>query len=131
MQLQVLTRSYRGEETISTAPVEIPANAPRELTVLVSDGRQLNAIEQRELRGSLQPQTIAQLVKVLNDTRRNNRIYIRLLTGSPGAVVKGEAMTALPPSADTSVERMPIVVVEPAPFCPSRPYRPVASVGFR
>jgi len=98
VQLKVLTRSYRGEETISTVPVEIPSNAPRELTVLVSDGRQLNAIEQRELRGSLQPQTIAQLVKVLNDTRRNNKIYVRLMTGRAGAVVNGEAMTALPPS---------------------------------
>jgi hypothetical protein len=98
VQLKVLTRSYRGEETISTLPLEIPASAPREVTILVSDGRQLNAIEQRELRGALQPQTIAQLVKVLNETRRNNRIYVRLLTGRAGAVVNGEAMTALPPS---------------------------------
>lgn len=98
VQLKVLTRSYRGEEKISTVPLEIPAHAPRELSVLVSDGRQLNAIEQRELRGSLQPQTIDQLVRVLNDTRRNNRIYVRLLAGRPGAIVNGEAMTALPPS---------------------------------
>ena len=98
VNLKVLTRSYRDQEQISTVPLEIPANAPSELTVLVSDGRQLNAIEQRELRGSLQPQTITQLVKVLNDTRRNNRIYVRLLTGRPGAVVNGEALTALPPS---------------------------------
>ena len=96
--LKVLTRSYRGEEQISTVPVEIPVNAPRELTVLVSDGRQLNAIEQRELRGALQPQTIAQLVRIFNETRRNNRIYVRLMTGRAGAVVNGEAMTALPPS---------------------------------
>jgi hypothetical protein len=96
--LKVLTRSYRGEETISSVPLEIPANAPKELTVLVTDGRQLNAIEQRELRGSLQPQTIAQLMKVLNETRRNNRIYVRLMTGRAGAIVNGEAMTALPPS---------------------------------
>jgi hypothetical protein len=98
VQLKVLTRSYRGEEKISTVPMEIPAHAPRELSVLVSDGRQLNAIEQRELRGSLQPQTIDQLVRVLNETRRNNRIYVRLLAGRAGAVVNGEAMTALPPS---------------------------------
>ena len=55
-------------------------------------------MEQRELRRSLQPQSVAQLMRLLNDTRRNNRIYVRLLTGTPGAVVKGEAMTALPPS---------------------------------
>ena len=102
--LKVLTRSYRGEEKISTLPIEIPANAPRELTVLVTDGRQLNAMEQRELRGSLQPQTIAQLMRVLNDARRNNRIYVRLMTGRAGAVVNGEAMTALPPSVLSVLE---------------------------
>jgi hypothetical protein len=98
LPLKVLTRSYRGEEKISTVPIEIPANVSGSLSILVTDGRQLNAIEQRELRRSLEPQTVAQMVRVLNDTRRNNRIYIRLLTGTPGAVVNGEAMTALPPS---------------------------------
>jgi hypothetical protein len=102
--LKVLTRSYRGEEKISTLPIEIPANAPKELTVLVTDGRQLNALEQRELRGSLRPQTIAPLVRVLNETRRNNRIYVRLMTGRAGAVVNGEAMTALPPSVLSVLE---------------------------
>jgi hypothetical protein len=96
--LKVLTRSYRGEEKITTVPIDIPANASSELSILVSDGRQLNAIEQRELRRSLQPQSVAQMLRLLNDTRRNNRIYVRLLTGTPGAVVNGEAMTALPPS---------------------------------
>jgi hypothetical protein len=66
--------------------------------VLVTDGRSLNAIEQRELRRSLQPQSVAQMIRVLNDTRRNNRIYVRLLSGTPGAVVNGEALPALPPS---------------------------------
>ena len=61
-------------------------------------------MEQRELRRSLQPQSVAQLMRLLNDTRRNNRIYVRLLTGTPGAVVKGEAMTALPPSVLSIME---------------------------
>jgi hypothetical protein len=98
LPLKVLTRSYRGEEKISTVPIEIPANASGALSILVTDGRQLNAIEQRELRRSIDPQSVAQMLRLLNDTRRNNRIYIRLLTGTPGAVVNGEAMTALPPS---------------------------------
>jgi len=58
----------------------------------------LNQMEQRELRRSLQPQSVAQIIRALNDTRRNNRIYVRLLTGTPGAVVNGEALTSLPPS---------------------------------
>jgi hypothetical protein len=102
--LKVLTRSYRGDERISTVQIQIPASATGELSIMVTDGRQLNTIEQRELRRSLQPQSVAQLMKVLNETRRNNRIYVRLLTGTPGAVVKGEAMTALPPSVLSVME---------------------------
>jgi hypothetical protein len=47
---------------------------------------------------------VNQLVRLLNDTRRNNRVYIRLLTGTPGAVVNGEAMAALPPSVLSVLE---------------------------
>jgi hypothetical protein len=65
---------------------------------MVTDGKQLNQIEQRELRRSLQPQSVAQMIKVLNQAHRNNRLYVRLLTGTPGAVVNGEALTSLPPS---------------------------------
>ena len=96
--LKVLTRSYRGAEKISTIPIEIPANASGQLTVMVTDGKQLNQVEQRELRRSLQPQSVAQMIKVLNQAHRNNRVYVRLLTGTPGAVVNGEALPSLPPS---------------------------------
>jgi len=102
--LKVLTRSYRGAEKISTIPIEIPANASGQLTVMVTDGRQLNQIEQRELRRSVQPASVGQMLKALNETHRNNRVYVRLLTGTPGAVVNGEAMTALPPSVLSVLE---------------------------
>jgi hypothetical protein len=102
--LKVLTRNYRGEDKISTVPIEIPANVSGSVSLLVTDGRQLNAMEQRDLKRSLQPQSVAQMIRVLNDTRRNNRIYIRLLNGKPGAIVNGEALTALPPSVLSVLE---------------------------
>ncbi len=102
--LKVLTRSYRGDERISTVPIAIPANAEGMLSIMVTDGRQLNALEQRELRRSFQPQSVEQMIRLLNNTRRNNRIYIRLLAGAPGAVVNGEAMSALPPSVLSILE---------------------------
>ena len=102
--LKVLTRSYRGEEKVSTVDIAIPANVAGPVSVLVTDGRQLNAIEQREMRRTVQPQSVAQMIRILNQTRRNNRIYVRLLTGAPGAVVNGEALTALPPSVLSVLE---------------------------
>jgi hypothetical protein len=102
--LKVLTRSYRGAEKISTIPIDIPANASGQLSVMVTDGRQLNQLERRELRRTLQPQSVAQMIRLLNETRRNNRIYVRLLTGTPGAVVNGEALPSLPPSVLSVLE---------------------------
>ena len=96
--LKILTRGYRGEEKISTVALDIPAHATGSLSIMVTDGKQLNAFEQRELRRTFQPRSVEQMIRVLNTTRRNNRVYIRLLTGAPGAVVNGEAMAALPPS---------------------------------
>jgi hypothetical protein len=104
LPLKVLTRSYRGEEKISTVNVAIPPNVSGPLSILVTDGRQLNALEQREVRRTVQPQSVAQMIRVLNQTRRNNRIYVRLVTGAPGAVVNGEVLAALPPSVLSVLE---------------------------
>ena len=88
----------------ASSSIAIPANVSGSLSLLVTDGRQLNAIEQRDLQRSVQPQSVSQMIRVLNETRRNNRIYIRLLNGKPGAVVNGEALTSLPPSVLSVLE---------------------------
>jgi hypothetical protein len=104
LPVKILTRSYRGEEKISTISVAIPPNVSGPLSIVVTDGRQLNALEQREMRRTVQPQSVAQMIRVLNQTRRNNRVYVRLLTGAPGAVVNGEVLAALPPSVLSVLE---------------------------
>ena len=38
------------------------------------------------------------MMRLLNDARKNNRLYVRLVTRDGGAVVKGESLAALPPS---------------------------------
>jgi len=102
--LKVLLRSYRGEEEIRTVPIEIPANAPSTVSLLVSDAATLTRWEQRELRRSGQPESIAQMIRTLNTTRRNNRLYVRLVADQPGAVVQGETLPALPPSVMAVLE---------------------------
>ena len=96
--LKMLTRAYGGEERVHSVPVNLPPNAPESLSILVADGSQLAQWEQRELRRSDQPVTVDQLVQRLNDTRRHNRLYVRLVGSSAGAVVNGEPLPSLPPS---------------------------------
>ena len=63
----------------------------------MADGGRLGQIEQRETRSS-QPRSVDQIVRTLNRTRRGNTLYVKLLGSNPGAVVRGEPLTALPPS---------------------------------
>jgi SpoIVB peptidase S55 len=95
--LKALLRTYRGEEIIQTVPMEIPGNISGAVSVLVADGGRLAQIEQRETR-SAQPRSVDQIIRTLNKSRRGNTLYVKLLGSEAGAVVKGEALTSLPPS---------------------------------
>jgi hypothetical protein len=96
--LKVLMRTYRGEEVVTNVPLEIPANATGSLSVMVSDGARLAQWERREVRQPTEPRSVPQLMRALNTTRKNNRLYVRLLASDSGAVVRGEPLSSLPPS---------------------------------
>jgi hypothetical protein len=99
VDIKVLLRTYRGEEVTRTAAIRIPANARGNVTVLVADGTRLGQYEARELQVQpTQARGVAQMLNVLNSARKNNRLYVRLLTRETGAVVRGEPLPSLPPS---------------------------------
>ncbi|MGE3512662.1 MAG: SpoIVB peptidase S55 domain-containing protein [Vicinamibacterales bacterium] len=95
--LKVLLRTFRGEDVIKSVPIEIPSNASGNLSIIVSDGQRLQQAELRELRLP-QRRTVEQIVRAMNHTRRNNTLYVKLMSGDPGAVVNGETLSSLPPS---------------------------------
>jgi hypothetical protein len=64
---------------------------------MVSDGQRLGQAETREARLT-QPRGVPQLVRALNRGRRNDTLYVRLLSSDAGAVVNGELLSSLPPS---------------------------------
>ena len=99
VNLKVLLRSFRGDETTKTLPIQIPPQARGSISVMVSDGTRLSQFEARELQVQpTQTRGLPQMLQVLNSQRRNNRLYVRLVTRDGGAVVKGESLAALPPS---------------------------------
>lgn len=95
--LKLLVRTYRGEEITRTVPIDIPASAAGSLSIQVSDGGRLAQAESRDARMA-QPKALDQLVRLINKTKKNNRLYIRLLRQDAGAVINGESLSALPPS---------------------------------
>jgi hypothetical protein len=96
--VKLLVRTYRGDEVTQTVQVDVPVNASGPLTLLVADGARLTQWEQREMRRPQQARDVAQMVKAFNKARKNNRLYVRLVSADAGAVVEGEALGALPAS---------------------------------
>jgi hypothetical protein len=102
--LKVLMRTYRGEEVVHTLPIDIPPTASGTLSVMVSDGSRLAQWERREARQPAPPRGVPQMIRALNNARKNNRLYVRLLGLDAGAVINGESLSALPPSVLDVIE---------------------------
>jgi hypothetical protein len=101
--VQVLLRHYRGDTETVSIPVTMPTGASGPLTLLVSDAGTLTALEQHEVNPA-RPTTFAETLAQLNNARRNNRLYVRLLTSSVGAVIGGQALPRLPSSIESVLE---------------------------
>ena len=104
--LKMLLRTYRGEDQLRTVPIAIPPNATGTLTIVVSDGARLSLSEQREVRmpggmgpgGGAAPRSVDQMIKAFNKSRRNDTLYVRLVSPESGAIISGEMLSSLPPS---------------------------------
>lgn len=97
--LKVAIRSHRGEETIETIPIEVPASvATGRYAVMVSDGVAMSAAEQREMRQAFAPKSVEQIFSALSTMRRSRRLYARLQRFEEGAALSGVALPGLPPS---------------------------------
>jgi hypothetical protein len=99
LDVEISYKKVNGEVIRKTYPVKIPANAsPGELTMLVADGSSIMSMDEQEEGENLIPRDLTQLIKLINNLRKNDRLYVRFFRKQPGAVVKGEGLPGLPPS---------------------------------
>jgi hypothetical protein len=96
--VKVALRPYRGEPFLREVPITIPAQAsPGTLHLLVSDAGTLDRIEQyfpfgpRGRLGGLE-----ELIRLLNQERRNDRLYVALLQSSPTLLVEDKRLPNVP-----------------------------------
>jgi hypothetical protein len=99
LDLEISYRRANGALIQDVYPIKIPANAsPGALTLLVADGATLMSLDEREEGDILIPRDLTQLIKFINNLRKNDHLYARFVRQEPGAVVKGEGLPGLPPS---------------------------------
>jgi hypothetical protein len=96
--LSALLRGARGETFIEQYPVTIPAGlSAGRIQIFVGDGGTVTASELR--RGATgAPPGLAAAVRELNKLRKNDRLYVKIVSNEPGVVISGEEFPSLPPS---------------------------------
>jgi hypothetical protein len=97
--LTVVTEGNSGKREEETFPVRIPQEvSPGPVSVLVADGTAIMEMDAQEQGDELIPRDLGQLIKFINNLRKNDRLYVRIFRREPGAVVHGEGLPGLPPS---------------------------------
>jgi hypothetical protein len=100
IEIQAFARNDNGDEFVERIPLVIPADAPvGEIVIIVGDGVSINQAE-RSTRPAADfvPKDLGQLVRAINKLKKNNRLYVKVLRTSTGAIVNNEEMPTLPPS---------------------------------
>jgi hypothetical protein len=100
IQIKVHYRAFGGETLIEEAGVLAP-NLPAgsEFQLIVGDAASMQQVESGQYRATgFVPRSMAQIVRVLNNLRKNNRIYFKIIAPKPGIFLRGEEMPNLPPA---------------------------------
>ncbi|MCH8320220.1 MAG: hypothetical protein IH790_04595 [Acidobacteria bacterium] len=99
VHLTVFLRQSNGDTIIKKYPVKIPEEiTPGPLKIVVADGLSLTREDAETGVGEFIPESLQQLIKAINNLKKNDRLYIRLVREQAGAIISGEGMPDLPPS---------------------------------
>ena len=90
-------RTTNGETVIEQYPVQIPAGLPAgQVQLVVGDGTTVTGIDIRRGPAGV-PSGLKQVITELNKLRKNDRLYIKVVSSEPGLVIGGEEFPSLPP----------------------------------
>jgi len=98
IQIELYTRNFRGE-TVAQKGAFITPHLPSgsEFYVVVADSESMRQLEASQYKvQSFVPRSLNQLLRILNNQRKNNRIYVKVIASKPGLFLKGEEMPNLP-----------------------------------
>jgi len=96
VEVQAYIRTESGKQFVQRIPVVIPADVPTgALMLFVGDG---GSIQQASATQSFVPKDLGQLVSAINRLKKNDRLYVKMLRVTHGAVIGTDEMPSLPPS---------------------------------
>jgi hypothetical protein len=100
ISVKVYFRTFRGERQVEEVSLFAP-NLPlgSEFQLIVGDAASMHQVETSQYRSAgIVPRSLGQIIRLLNNLRKNSRIYFKIIASKPGLFLKGEEMPNLPPA---------------------------------
>jgi hypothetical protein len=100
IMIKIFFRNFRGETIVQQIPFLTPTlPSGSEFYLAIADAVSMRNIEIAQYRNqNFIPRSLSQLIRLLSNLRKNNRIYFKVFASKPGLFLKGEEMPNLPPS---------------------------------
>lgn len=100
IQVRVYTRNFRGESVLQEGSIPAPLlPSGSEFHLIIADALSLQKLEASQYRTqAFVPRSLNQLIRILNNLRKNNRIYFKIIAAKPGLFLNGEELPNLPAS---------------------------------
>ncbi|MBI1748699.1 MAG: hypothetical protein HYR55_19255 [Acidobacteria bacterium] len=99
IMIAVNLKKANQEAITETYAVKIPDKlTPGPLSILICDGDTLSQLDAREMPQQIVPENLNQIIRAINNLKKNDRLYVRLFRRERGAIIKGEGFPSLPPS---------------------------------
>jgi hypothetical protein len=100
IRIKVYHRTFRGTTMLEEVGIFAPHLPPSsEFYLVIGDAESMHQMEMIQYKsGTFIPRSLDQLVRILNNLRKNNRIYFKIIASKPGLFLKGEEMPNLPPT---------------------------------
>lgn len=95
-EVQAFVRAHNGQTFVQRIPVTVPADTPNgALLVAIGDGGSLSQVSASK---QFVPKTLGDLIKTINEIKKNDRLYVQTFRVTNGAIIGSKELPNLPPS---------------------------------
>lgn len=97
---KIYIRHFNGQREVKEGSIPVPQLPSGSVcNLIIADSQSLRLQETSQYRSQdFIPRSIEQLIRLLNNLRKNNRIYFKIIASKPGLFLKGEELPNLPPT---------------------------------
>lgn len=99
ISVKIIFKNERGNRTVKNINVKVPKLKPgSDFYLMVADKNEMASFESKNIKSSYFPIKLSSLVRAINNLRKNNRVYFKILAPVKSLFIKGYEYSNLPRS---------------------------------